>query len=58
MLRRFSIFLFFSLLTLLMFSSCDALEKIIPNDIIPCKDCPPPEGVFSALSQIDILFFL
>jgi len=58
MMRRFSIFLFFSLLISLMFSSCKPLEEIIPNNVLPCKDCPPPEGVSFLLDQIDIISFL
>ena len=41
-----------------MFSSCKPLEEIIPNNVIPCKDCPPPEGVSFLLDQIDIISFL
>ena len=54
MIRRFSIFLFFSLLILLMFSSCDALEEMFPPNVIPPTG-PPPEGVFFSWSPIEII---
>ncbi len=54
MMRRFSIFLFFTLFILLMFSSCDAIEKMFPPNIIPPAG-PPPEGIFFSLNPIEML---